>query len=219
MKEEIIVTLKDTTIYFTGEQLIQSDLDVWLALVHLVRNHPLGSDCTISGHAILKVLNRPKGKSQRDWLLASMLRLSRCSITVKRKHFMFVGHIIDSLSSDDRLFVVRLNKDLIKLYGFSEWTELDWAQRMRLIKQPLAQWLHAFLCTHAMPYPIHVETLRSLCGSNIGELRNFKIHLKSAFDTLVEIAFLDSYTLEPTKHGGDLASVKRPRGSPPPATA
>jgi TrfA protein len=223
MKEELVATFKDTTIYFTGQQLTQSDLNVWETVVHLARAHPLGTECTFTAHALLKALGRDYGKSQRDWLFATIIRLTTCTISIKRQGVgRYFGHLIDSgaTQDDDRRYQLQLNKKMIALYGFSEWTQLDWIERTRLLKQPLAQWLHGFWSTHATPHPIGLETLHGLCGSNIKEVRFFKRHLKAALETLIEIAFLDSYTFEQAKDGGDLVCVSRhARPSlPPPST-
>lgn len=211
MKEELVASLKDTTIYFTGQQLTQSDLNVWETVVHLARSHPLGTECTFTAHGLLKALGRHYGKTQREWLYATIIRLTACMISIKRQGVgRYFGHLIEegATQDDDRRYHLKLNKKMIDLYGFSEWTQLDWMERSRLIKQPLAQWLHGFWSTHATPHPIGVKTLCDLCGSNIKALRNFKIHLKAALNTLVEIGFLDSYIFEQAT-GGELVCVKR----------
>ena len=99
---------------------------------------------------------------------------------------------------------MRLNCELIHLYGDTQYTAIDWAQRLELRRKPLAQALHAFYSTHHEPYPVKLETLYQLTGSRNSEFRSFKRQVKIALEALVAIGFLQSYQIE-----GDLVSVKR----------
>lgn len=221
MKEEVLASLNGITVKYTGEQLTQSDLDVWETLIHLARRHPLGTECSFTAHGILRLLDRDTGKSQHTWLHSAIIRLTACAveITYREKTFhgsdekTFFGSLVQSGGKDEvsRAYRVKLNPELIKLFGENQWTQLDWTQRQRMMKQPLAQALHAFWSSHAEPMPIKVETLRGLSGSNVKELRKFKHQLKSALAVLVEMGFLESFTFVPAKESGDIVRVKRSR--------
>jgi hypothetical protein len=54
------------------------------------------------------------------------------------------------------------------MFGRDGWTQIDWSIRQNLRGHPLAQWLHGFYSTHAQPYPLKIETLHKLCGSERG---------------------------------------------------
>src|SRR5688500_14854574 len=49
------------TVNFKGEQLNQEDLTLWQALVHMTREHPLGSVVILSAHSILKAMDLHTG--------------------------------------------------------------------------------------------------------------------------------------------------------------
>jgi len=113
---------------------------------------------------------------------------------------------------------VRLNPQLLELFAQNQWTKLDWSERLRMLRQPLAQWLHAYWSTHNAPIPITVRRLHELAGSNIQELRFFKRHLKAALAVLVSTGFLKDFTLEPSKAKADGAIVRvtrAPKSRPP----
>ena len=44
------------SITYTGKQLNQEDLTVWLALVDLMRKDPLGTSCEFTSHGVLKYI-------------------------------------------------------------------------------------------------------------------------------------------------------------------
>ena len=59
--------------------------------------------------------------------------------------------------------------------------------RTALKGQPLAQWLHGFYASHARPYPMKVETLHKLCGSQAKRLADYRTDLRSALQKLAEV--------------------------------
>ena len=64
IKSEVLASQNGIVVKFTGEQLNQTDLDVWEALVHLAREQPLGSRSVFTAYNLLKTLGMSTGKSQ-----------------------------------------------------------------------------------------------------------------------------------------------------------
>jgi len=72
MKKEVLGSLEGISVSFTGQQLDQSDLDVWEQAVHLARLEPLGHTCQFTGYAFLKALGRSAGKAiTNGWMTQS----------------------------------------------------------------------------------------------------------------------------------------------------
>jgi hypothetical protein len=103
-----------------------------------------------------------------------------------------------------RHYRIELNRELIRLFGESQWTALDWKQRQQLRSKALAQALHAFYSSHRQPFPIKLDTLRGYVGSRNFQKAGFKVRLRAALDELVKIGFLVSYSI-----GEDIVSVDR----------
>jgi hypothetical protein len=104
-------------------------------------------------------------------------------------------------------FVIEVNPRVAILYGADGWTQIEWAQRWALRRQPLAQWLHGFYSTHAEPYPYKVETLRRLAGSENEHLYSFRQELRSAMSKVAEITgwswcIVDADLLQVSKQNG-----------------
>jgi len=78
--------------------------------------------------------------------------------------------LVDEYFRDDSTgrYVLLLNPRMTVLFGRDGWTQIDWSIRQVLRGYPLAQWLHGFYSTHAKPYPLKIETLHKLCGSEAG---------------------------------------------------
>src|ERR1019366_2958757 len=93
MKEEILASQNGITVKFTGEQLNQSDLDVWETLVHLARQHPLGHVCGFTAHGLLKALGLHTGNTDHKWLHSVIIRLTACAAqTPKGSKIFFPPH-------------------------------------------------------------------------------------------------------------------------------
>jgi hypothetical protein len=208
LKKQLLASIEGVAVRYTGEQLDQSDLNVWEQAVHLARRHPLGNVCHFTAYALLKALGHGTGNAQYKWLSDVITRLVACEVELRTKDKAYGGNLIASWKRDEitRSYKLILNPDLVKLYGWNDWTALDWEQRQRLRGKPLALWLHGFYSSHAKPFPMKIETLRQLSGSATKNPRHFKANLKAALDQLQAATGIKGIIQ------GDLVTVER-RGS------
>ena len=204
LKGALLGSQKGYTVKFTGEQLDQSDLDVWEQAIHLSKSESLGDICIFRANAFLKAIGRHNGKSDYDWLHSAITRLVACAVEIRGGQKVFTGSLLTSCVRDEHtgIYRLRLDPDLMKLYGASDWTAIQWEERAALKGKPLALWLHGYYASHAAPYPIKIETLRELSGSGTKELKHFKAALKKAFAHLEKAADI-KVMIE-----GDLVSVE-----------
>lgn len=206
LKRELLATVSGIEIRFTGWQLNQSDLDVWETIVHLARRQPYGQRLEFSAHAILKALGRATGRSQHEWLKEVVARLysAGIEITATGAGFSYFGTILKGVR-DERSgrYIVELEPRLMAVYQ-TGWTQIEWSQRSTLRSKPLALWLHGWYSTHADPFPLKIETIRSLSGSNNKSLTDFRRRLSAALDELKAISAIKAWKL-----CGDLVHVDR----------
>jgi hypothetical protein len=205
MKHELLASMQGITVRYTGEQLDQSDLDVWEQMVHLARQHPLGNICHFTGYGFLKALGRGSGNSQYQWLESVFRRLTACAVVIDTKRKQYGGNLLAhwEQDKDTRSFRLTLNPKTVALYGWNDWTAIDWEQRQMLQGKPLALWLHGFYSSHANPHSLKVETIQQLSGSATKNPRHFKANLKTALADL-EAATGIKGTIE-----DDLVTVER----------
>jgi len=186
LEREEIAALDGVRIIYTGPRLDQGDLDVWETVLHIVRLCALGDEVRITAYQLLKILGLADTGPNRDTLERRLSRLKATGVEIEIGRFSYEGSLIDEVYRDkDTLeYVIRLNPKLRALFEKDRWTMVDWVVRMELSGQPLAQWLHGFYATHAKPYPLSLDKLRLLCGSEVEETRKFKQLLGRALDAV-----------------------------------
>lgn len=185
---EPLAALDGIEIRYTGQRLDQGDLDVWESVLHAVRLQELGSQCRITSYALLKLMGKTDTGKNRATLQKRIERLVANAVTVKQGRYTYIGGLISGAAKDEETqeWVIELNPKLRPLFVADQFTQIEWATRHALDGQQLAQWLHGFYATHAKPYPMKVETLYKLCGSEAGEMWKFAQTLRKALDAVVE---------------------------------
>lgn len=188
MDRELVTSLDGYEVRYTGPRLDQADLDVWEALLHLARRQGLGNRIEASERQLLKEAGRSYGKSGREWLKSVAARLSATTVEIQHDHQNYGGSLVDEFYRDDiaGCYVIELNPRLQLLFAHEDWTQVEWEQRQKLKRQPLAQWLHGFYSTHARPFPLKVKTLHQLSGSEAKQLYHFRAELRDALACLEE---------------------------------
>jgi hypothetical protein len=188
VKGEQLAALDGIEIYYTGERLDQGDLDVYESVVHVARFQGLGSRCRVTSYALLKLMGKSDTGKNRSTLQTRIERLRACAIRMKQGRYTFIGGLIDEAYRDDETqeWVIVLNPRLRALYEADQFTHVQWAVRQALDGHQLAQWLHGFYSSHARPYPIKIETLLKLAGSEDANPRSAKQTLCKALDAVSE---------------------------------
>ena len=211
LSEAVLFTQQGVTIKYTGQQLNQYDLTIWETLVHLARSQPLGHLCNFTAHTLLQELSLPTGGEQHKPLHSAIIRLTACAVQITHEGKTYFGPLIKSGVKDEVTshYHIELNRELIRLYGETQWTAIDWQQRVKLRRKPLAQALHAFYSSRRTPFPLKVSYLQQLTGCRNSQPASFKRQCRTAFSELVKIGFLQEYTME-----GDTVTVKRCPSSP-----
>lgn len=189
MQRVPVASYENVTILQTGPRLDQADLDVWEQCMHLARTGGLGTRILFSAHRFLKNIDRSTGKSQHEWLKGAFARLASSVVEIKDGKRVYFGPMIHHGVRDDETgqYCIEINPAIASLYGTDGWTQIEWEQRLALKRQPLAQWLHGFYSTHAAPYPLKVETIHRLCGSEAKLLKHFREELRGAL-TAMQVA-------------------------------
>lgn len=192
---EPVAAVDGVTILFTGPRLDQADLDVWEQCLHLARTGGLGCRIRFAAHGFLKSIGKNTSGANHEWLKNAFRRLSASVVEIKDGKKAYFGPMIHNGARDDETghYSIEINPAIVRLYGSDGWSQVEWEQRQALKRQPLAQWLHGFFATHAAPFPMRVETIHRLCGSEAKLLSDFKKDLRSA---LVKMAETTGWTWE-----------------------
>lgn len=185
---EQLAALDGIEIRYTGQRLDQGDLDVWESVLHAVRLQELGSQCRLTSYALLKLMGKTDTGKNRATLHKRMTRLVANAVTVKQGRYTYIGGLIRFAAKDEETqeWVIELDAKLRPLFARDQFTQVEWGVRRALDGHQLAQWLHGFYASHAKPFPLKVETLHRLCGSEAGLMSDFAKKLRKALDTVAE---------------------------------
>jgi hypothetical protein len=91
------------------------------------------------------------------------------------------------------------------LFGDQAFTLISLPQR-KALPDGIASKLHSYWSSHREPYPVKIETLQKLCGSEMLP-KHFKAQLVTALRQLQDVGFLRTWDIT-----GSLVVVQRARG-------
>lgn len=189
--EGVLVASQDgITMLYTGTQLNQYDADVFFEVLQRARRTPLGEAASFAGADFLRAIGR--GDSKRDYedLDMSLRRLTRGLVDVKwriqHRPLAYTGSLIAEFmrETDSRLYRIHLSPGMKSLFEPSSFTMLEWEERKRLLRNPLAQWLHSYYSTHANPFNVSVGFLQKTTGQESARPRDFARALRVALGLL-----------------------------------
>lgn len=189
MQGQQVASYGGVTILQTGPRLDQADLDVWEQCMHLARYGGLGTKIQFTAHGFLKAIGRNTSGASHDWLKNAFRRLASSVVEIKEDKRAYFGPMLHHGARDDETghYVIEINPAIVALYGSDGWSSIEFEQRKALKRQPLSQWLHGFYSTHAKPYPLKVETIHRLSGSEAKQMKHFRATLRDSLTKLQEV--------------------------------
>lgn len=207
VKGDIIASVKGLNIRYTGWQLDQGDFDVLVQTLHLQTRHIEKTSknyIRFEVKSFLRAIGRQPGKSGREWLKDCFRRLTATAVEINvdiRHRYMneaytYAGSLVDEFYYNDseQTYFLKINPKLAELFD-AGWTQLQWHQRLQL-KTDLAKWLHGFYSSHRAPYPMKVETLKNLCGSDCKRLVDYRRSLRNAMGELVNAGTIQAWQID-----------------------
>lgn len=207
---EQLAALDGVEIRYKGQRLDQGDLDVWESVLHAVRLQEMGSQCRLTSYALLKLMGLTDTGKNRVTLQNRIERLVANALTVKQGRYTYIGSLIRFAAKDEdtQEWVIELDPRLRPLFAADQFTQIEWAVRHALNGKPLAQWLHGFYASHAKPFPMRMETLLKLSGSENSNPRSAQQTLRNALDAVSEASEAHGEGFSPEIRG-DLVHVEK----------
>lgn len=189
LQRVVLAAWPGITIRYTGWQLDQSDLDVWLTVLHIAREQALGVRVPVAAHRLLRAMGRATGRTNHEWLKVAMARLNGAVVEITAYGKTYSGPLVMEFVRDESTghYLLSLNPNLVVLFEDDAFTRLEWEQRQGLSKD-LAKWLHGYILSHRAtakhPHRIGLERLRELCGSDIERVVDFRKGSRAAMQEL-----------------------------------
>lgn len=217
-EQKLPAAIGTKTITYTGPQLYQFELDVWLEAIHRCRLRPAGVETDFHARGFLRSLRRSDGKANYKQLLETLGLLHATSVMVipeDPKKPGYRGHLIEACRFDHELLRYRIsvNPELAELFVPKEHTWLHFNARLDLGKNYLAKWCHGYFSSHRKPHPIGVQRLRELSGSATAELFRFRQALRVALAEIARVERAHGRRFDWRIDEGDLVQVVRQSGN------
>lgn len=188
---EVLAAVEGIEIRYTGQRLDQADLDVWLAVVQVLQNQKkgLGERCYTTSYELLSLIGRSDTggkKGSRALLQKRIERLVASAVTVRQGRYTYIGSLIRRAARDDETqrWVIELDPGIAKLFAPDQYTQIEASIRKHLEGKHLAQWLHAFYASHDRPYPMKIDSLLRLAGSENHHPRSARQKMAQALEAV-----------------------------------
>jgi len=198
LRDIAVFSQAGVNITYTGPQLTQDHLDVFEGIMHLARDMPEGNAVCFTARGLLKLIGRRTSGRDHERLLRTLKDLTATAVTVTGENGdVYWSSLLPegAAKPSDGYYRVNISRQLIKLFerGF---TVIEWEQRKQLTRKPLAQAVHVWLCSHEKPYPVTVQYLHDITGSNTKALKRFRQSLKAALTQLKDIGVLADWRID-----------------------
>jgi hypothetical protein len=211
LKQADIAIIGEGRITYTGEELRQDDETVWLQLIHLAKDQPLGKTIDFTAYSFCKALRWPiKGESYTR-LINCLSRMQATALAVYSNRLnegvslSMVPVFRWTNASGQRLakYQVQIAPELLTLFGDDHYTKIEWEQRLDL-PVGLATWLHGYYASHRKPHAIKIGTIKRGAGLTTVNPKHLREIIKKALEELLRVKFLASWEIT-----GDLVHVVR----------
>lgn len=202
---------------YTGYQLDQDILDIYMQLLHISRFK--GDDgkwyfnqdpIQISLNKTLLGMENSTGGKNIKWLHDSIEILKKAEIKISSKNGekVYSGNLIQNYWKDKETskFLFTINPNLACLFDEKMFSRILVEHRVKLKGKDLALWLLNFYTSHkaTLKKLYKVETIKEMCGSSCKELKVFRQNLKKALFELQKVTGWTCYIED------DLVTIIKP---------
>lgn len=198
-----IESLSNYQITYTGRDLQQDDLSVWMSLINMARQRPMSDMVLFTGYQLIKDLGWRMHSESYDRAKKSIERLKVTGLTISTRNDSsgYSGSLIREYMWDHKdeegttRWMVRFEAKVSMLFMQDTTSFVEWEQRKQLgTRSPIALWLHAFYTSHRDPIPYSIGKLHELSRSD-STLSTFRRGVKAALEKMIDIGFLKEFDL------------------------
>lgn len=203
----VIASSSNTIVRYTGEQLFQTDLDVFLALISIAEG-VFNSPCVVPGSEILAKLGIGDDGRAYKRLKDTLDRLYNTGIEVELvtpgkglnpSKYCRLLYNLSWRKGEEVLF--SLDPQLAELFMMNQYTLLDWNKRKALGENEIAKKLQGLIMVQQANQTYHkVSWIQEMCQMP-GDIAAFTRNMKKALSDLQRVGIIDSYWIEKPKQG------------------
>lgn len=204
---------------FTGVELRAADDElVWQQLLHYARNFGPDNWIEFTASQMCRDLGWPLNATYRQRVRQSILTLAAASILVENTtaheerglNVRFVDRFEFETADREALprWRVKLGRELAAWFTGHRYTQLELAGYRELT--PIARRIADYVCSHAAPYALTLDTLREMCGSEMQALKHWRAEVQQALEMLQTHRFVSGFAID-----GNLVQITRTASDAP----
>ena len=214
LKDTVLVSRADAVIKFWGEQLDESQADVWMQAIHEAIRKPLGEPVVIRRAEFLRNIGRQTGNYEYKWLDRTMQALTFAMLVIEvrtkeGKSKLSVGksralHMIEGFEYDDEAeaYTLRVDPRWRLMFENREFALIDWDKRKRFgARQDMAKALQRLIATPDECIQRYaLDWLKDKLGYT-GRIRDFVDALRRAMCELERLEIIAGGRIETSTKG------------------
>lgn len=212
-KDTVLVSRADAVIKFWGEQLDESQADVWMQAMHEASRRPLGEPVIINRAEFLRSIGRQTGNYEYQWLNRTMQTLSFAmlviEVTKEGKPKLTVGknralHMIEGFDFDDEeeAYTLRIDPRWRVMFSNREFALIDWEKRLQFgLRQDMAKALQRLVATSDERIQRFALAWLKEKLEYTGRMRDFVEALKRAMRELERLEIIAGSRIETSTKG------------------
>lgn len=210
----VLVSRGDAVIRFKGEQLDESQADVWMQAMHEARKQPLGNPVVINRAAFLTAIGRSTQGNNYKWLHRCMVDLAFAMLVIEvtnrdGKTKIAIGktralHMIEGFDYDDEAetYTLRIDPRWRDMYGNREFALIDWCKRRQFgLHQNMAKALQRLVATSADPLQRYALDWLKVKLEYSSPMRKFREALGAACKELERLEIVSAWRIQISSRG------------------
>lgn len=159
-RDAVLVSRGDAVMKFWGEQLDETQADVWMQAIFEACRRPLGESVVIQRANFLRAIGRHTGNYEYKWLDRTMRALAFAMLVVEVRTRdgglkFSIGksqalHMIDGFDFDEieDAYALRIDPRWRHMFDGQEFALIDWEKRLRFgLRQDMAKALQRLIAT------------------------------------------------------------------------
>lgn len=217
-KDSILISRSDAVIKFWGEQLDESQADVWMQAMHEASKYQLGEPVIINRAAFLRSMGRHTGNYEYKWLHRCMEALTFAMLVIDilnkdGKTKLSIGktraiHMLNGFDYDEKTedYTLLIDPRWRAMYGNREFALIDWNKRMQFGQnQNMAKALQRLVATSNNPVQYYALDWLKEKLEYASPMRKFRESLEVAMRELERLEIIANGRIENSTKGNPQA--------------
>ena len=196
--DQLVVNQPSLQVRYSGDELDQSDLDVFLQILRVLRGKQIGEYVEVTLNGLVRGTRRSEGGKAIENMKNSLDRLSKAIFQIrfqrKSEWYRINTNLMVWLHKEEtKQNWVKTTPEALDLFRVLAWLNFE---KHVVLNNSMAKALHAYAISHrrGATHSVRLERLKNLWGYR-GRVSNFRAALRKALNELEESHILADTTI------------------------